>query len=172
AAFMTGLERNADVVRMASYAPLFAHVEAWQWRPDLIWFDNLKSMVSPNYYVQKMFSAHRGDQVVPVLKDGRPLTGADSVYASASVDKKAGKVYIKVVNVSGKKVPLTLSLDGFSGVKKAQIETIRAQKLSDYNSLENPEAIKPFMKTIAYKGKKMQFTLDDISANVIVLPVN
>jgi alpha-N-arabinofuranosidase len=52
AAFMTGLARNADVVRMASYAPLFAHVDAWQWTPDLIWFDNLRSYGTPNYYVQ------------------------------------------------------------------------------------------------------------------------
>src|SRR5262249_28110279 len=56
AAFMTGLERNADVVTMTSYAPLFAHIDAWQWRPDLIWFDNTRSFGTPNYYVQKMFS--------------------------------------------------------------------------------------------------------------------
>ena len=60
AAFMTGLERNADVVRMASYAPLFAHVDAWQWTPDLIWFDNLRSYGTPNYYVQKLFANNTG----------------------------------------------------------------------------------------------------------------
>ena len=59
AAFMTGLERNADVVNMASYAPLLAHVDAWQWRPDLIWFDNLTTIGTPNYYVQKFFSNYR-----------------------------------------------------------------------------------------------------------------
>ena len=56
AAFMTGLERNADMVYMASYAPLFAHAEGWQWTPDLIWFDNLRSYGTPNYYVQKLFA--------------------------------------------------------------------------------------------------------------------
>ncbi|MBN1108079.1 MAG: alpha-L-arabinofuranosidase, partial [Bacteroidales bacterium] len=69
AAFMTGLERNADVVHMASYAPLLAHVDAWQWRPDLIWFDNLNVIGTPNYYVQKLFSTHRGTHVIPALKD-------------------------------------------------------------------------------------------------------
>ena len=54
AAFMTGLERNADVVSMASYAPLFAHVDGWQWTPDLIWVDNLRTYGTPNYYVQKI----------------------------------------------------------------------------------------------------------------------
>ena len=65
AAFMTGLERNADVVTMASYAPLLAHVDAWQWTPNLIWFDNLRSFGTPNYYVQKMYAANRGTRVLP-----------------------------------------------------------------------------------------------------------
>jgi alpha-L-arabinofuranosidase len=69
AAFMTGLERNAEVVRMASYAPLFAHVEGWQWTPDLIWTDNLRSYATPNYYVQQLFSRNRGDVVLPVSND-------------------------------------------------------------------------------------------------------
>ena len=68
AAYMTGLERNADVVRMASYAPLFAHVDAWQWTPDLIWVDNLRVLATPNYYVQQLFSRNRGDVVLPVYE--------------------------------------------------------------------------------------------------------
>ena len=69
AAFMTGLERNADVVRMASYAPLFAHVDGWQWTPDLIWVDNLRVLRTPNYYVQQLFSRNRGDVVLPLRAD-------------------------------------------------------------------------------------------------------
>ena len=57
---MTGLERNADVVRMASYAPLFAHVDGWQWTPDLIWVNNLQVYGTPNYYVQKLYSTNKG----------------------------------------------------------------------------------------------------------------
>jgi alpha-L-arabinofuranosidase len=66
AAFLTGLERNADVVRMASYAPLFANTEAWQWTPNLIWVDSLRTMATPNYFVQQMYMHHRGDRVLPV----------------------------------------------------------------------------------------------------------
>ncbi len=66
---MTGLERNADVVRMASYAPLFAHEDAWQWRPNLIWTDNLHVVPTPNYYVQQMYTHNRGDAVLPVTND-------------------------------------------------------------------------------------------------------
>jgi alpha-N-arabinofuranosidase len=77
AAFMTGLERNSDVVVMASYAPLLGHEEAWQWRPNLIWFDNLTAYATPNYYVQQMFSQNRGDVVLPVkLIDSRPAEPA------------------------------------------------------------------------------------------------
>lgn len=73
AAFLTGIERNSDVVTMSAYAPLMAHVEAWQWTPDLIWFDNLTSYATPNYYVQQLFSLHTGDVVLPVaIEDPRP----------------------------------------------------------------------------------------------------
>jgi alpha-L-arabinofuranosidase len=79
AAFMTGLERNADVVRMASYAPLFANMDAWQWTPDLIWCDSLRACGTPSYYVQQLFSQNRGDVVLPVKLEGAeipaPATG-------------------------------------------------------------------------------------------------
>jgi alpha-N-arabinofuranosidase len=75
AAFMTGLERNADVVTMTSYAPLFAHVDGWQWTPDLIWFNNLKSYATPNYYVQKLFSNNKGTDLIKISENGKPLKG-------------------------------------------------------------------------------------------------
>ncbi|MGI8565497.1 MAG: alpha-L-arabinofuranosidase C-terminal domain-containing protein, partial [Pyrinomonadaceae bacterium] len=87
AAFMTGLERNADLVVMASYAPLFAHVDAWQWTPNMIWFDNLRSFGTPNYYVQKMFGANVGTNILPVLLNGAAKNGQAELYASASYDK-------------------------------------------------------------------------------------
>src|SRR5690606_21034479 len=76
AAFLTGLERNADVVRLASYAPLFGHVDAWQWTPNLIWVDNLRVYGTPNYYVQQLFSLNRGDVVLPVQISGAQLPPA------------------------------------------------------------------------------------------------
>ncbi|TWT75653.1 Extracellular exo-alpha-L-arabinofuranosidase precursor [Posidoniimonas polymericola] len=73
AAFLTGIERNSDVVTMSAYAPLMAHEDGWQWRPNLIWFDNLKSYATPSYYVQQLFSKHRGDITAPVkITDPRP----------------------------------------------------------------------------------------------------
>ena len=103
AAYMTGLERNADVVQLSSYAPLLAHVEGWQWKPDLIWFDNLSVMPTPNYYVQKLFATNKGNAVVPMLyRNNQPATGQDSLYASATIDKAANELILKVVNAGGK----------------------------------------------------------------------
>ena len=70
AAFMTGMERNSDIVQMASYAPLFANVNGIQWLPDLIYYDNSRLCGTPSYYVQQMFSQNRGDYVLPVALSG------------------------------------------------------------------------------------------------------
>src|SRR6185436_8325803 len=112
AAFMTGLERNADIVQMCSYAPLFAHVDAWQWRPDLIWFDNLRSVATPNYYVQKLFSNNKGTDVVALLKDGLPLSGKDSIYASAVIDKQSKQLILKLVNIAGQPATFDIQING------------------------------------------------------------
>jgi alpha-L-arabinofuranosidase len=169
AAFMTGLDRNAAVVNMASYAPLLAHVDAWQWRPDLIWFDNLNCIGTPNYYVQKMFSTHKGTMEVPVLIAGKPLTGADSLYASASTDGNTGELYIKLVNTSKSAKPVRIAPAGYSFQKTGMIETLKSASLYDFNSIEKPEMIYPADKQILMDGKKLTVILDPWSVNVIVL---
>ena len=169
AAFMTGLERNADVVNMASYAPLLAHVEAWQWRPDLIWFDNLNSIGTPNYYVQKIFSNYKGTQVIPVLFNGSSLTGQDSLYSSATIDKNSGKVYIKLVNISSEVRSVSLNLQGLSFSKDCLLETLKSEDRYSYNSISNPWLIYPATKTLAITGKKINIAVDPISVNVFIL---
>lgn len=113
AAFMTGLERNADVVHMATYAPLFAHVEGWQWRPDMIWFDNLNSVRTVSYYVQQLFATHKGTNVLSLTMNKKPVTGAEGqngLFASAVCDKNKNEIIVKVANTSDKKQPLSLIL--------------------------------------------------------------
>ena len=166
---MTGLERNAGVVHMASYAPLLAHVEAWQWRPDLIWFDNLTSIGTPNYYVQKLFSNYSGTNVIPVLTGGKSLAGQDSLYASGTIDKRAGKLYLKVVNVSHSVKSVTLDFQGLSFGKDCVIETLKSANHSDFNSIEKPRLIYPVSKQLAVKGKKFNIAVDPISVNVVIM---
>lgn len=169
AAFMTGLERNADVVNMASYAPLLAHVAAWQWRPDLIWFDNLQTMGTPNYYVQKMFFTHRGTQVIPALSNGTSLAGTDSLYASATIDRKEAKVYIKLINASASGKQVRLNLTGLTFLKNGEMETLKAKGLYEFNSISNPKLIYPVTRPVTIASKKLDTSLDPRSVNVIIL---
>lgn len=169
AAFMTGLERNADVVSMASYAPLFAHVEAWQWRPDLIWFDNLRVMGTPNYYVQKLFSTSRGTHVVPVLHDGNILAGKEALYASATINKESDEVILKIVNVSSAGCQIDIDLRGAAVIKKKMtIQELWSPSLTTFNSLENPYKISPVTKEVS-AGKNQRVTLSPSSLTVITL---
>ncbi len=169
AAFMTGLERNADVVHMASYAPLLAHVDAWQWRPDLIWFDNLKTIGTPNYYVQKMFSTHRGTQVIPVLQSGKPLSGADSLFASGTIDKDSSRVYIRLINTSSTARSVQLNTSGASVMKTGEISILRSDGLYDYNSISDPKLIYPSSKPVTITGGKLNLQLEPRSASVVIL---
>jgi alpha-L-arabinofuranosidase len=169
AAFMTGLERNADIVNMASYAPLLAHVDAWQWRPDLIWFDNLTTMGTPNYYVQKLFSNYKGTRVVPVLSEGKALTGQENLYASSTIDMKNGKLYIKIVNSSDKKKPMTLSLGALSYKKIVSKETLRSDNKDDFNKIANPKLIYPVSTQVKIAGRKITAEAEPLSVNVYII---
>lgn len=109
---MTGLEQNADVVKMATYAPLFAHIDGWQWRPDMIWFDNLRSVRTSSYYVQQLFSTNRGTSVLPITVKG----DTDKIYASAARDAgDKDAVIVKVVNTGEKDIQVAINLKGTNG---------------------------------------------------------
>ena len=164
AAFMTGLERNAAVVVMASYAPLFAHIDAWQWTPDLIWFDNLHSYGTPNYYVQKLFSINKGTQVVPITENNEVVAGQDSLYASACIDKKNNELIIKLVNVSSKERSEEINLMGMKkSSSKVRVTVLQSNDLEQCNSLDNPTAISPVEQTIDKKDNLLEVHLKPYS---------
>ena len=168
AAFMTGLERNADVVVMASYAPLFAHIDGWQWTPDLIWVDNLQSYGTPNYQVQKLFSLNKGTNVVPVLSNNDVIAGQDSLYASAVLDKRTNEVIIKVVNASGKEQNRDVVIDGISKLDpKATVTVLKGDNLDDVNSFAAPNKVAPVNQVINVNGNKISLQVAPWSFNVI-----
>lgn len=168
AAFMTGLERNADVVNMASYAPLFANIEAWQWTPDLIWFDNLRSVGSANYYVQKLFSSNKGTQELPILTENKPLTGQNGLYAAAAFDKGTNELIIKIVNITDKAQTRDLVLEGAKkAATKGKLIELKSTDLKAFNTLDKPTLISPVEQTIDIKGKTLNFTANPYSLNVI-----
>lgn len=171
AAFMTGLERNADVVRMCSYAPLFSHIDAWQWRPDLIWFDNLRSMATPNYYVQKLFANNRGTVTVPVLDNGAVLAGKDSLYASGVIDSSGRELIIKLVNSSSAAGAVELNIEGIKALKKqGSIEELYSPELTTFNSLNHPDRVHPVTSVLPVKGRKISLDLKPRSLTVVHLP--
>ena len=111
AAFMTGLERNAEVVHLTSYAPLMAHEEAWQWSPDMIWFNNLEAYGSANYQVQKLFATNKGTDLLNITHNGKPLTGQNNLYVSAVKDANTKEIIIKLVNTAATQQEVSVDLD-------------------------------------------------------------
>ena len=149
AAFMTGLERNADVVRMATYAPLFAHTDGWQWRPDMIWFDNNRSVKTASYYVQQLFSKNKGSYVLPLTMDKKPVAGGEGqhgLFASAVYDKDTDEIVVKTVNTSDSVQSLDFSFKGIGRKHKVisvAITTFTADDPNADNTLDKPDTIVP-----------------------------
>ena len=151
AAFMTGLERNADVVLMASYAPLLAHVEGWQWRPDLVWFDNLNVMRTCSYYVQQLYAQNKGTEVLSLTMEGRPVAGKDGqnqLYASVVKDSNKNEYIIKVANVSSAPQELSIRFDKLPRKQtllcgEISCTTLHSDESLGENSLEHPDKIIP-----------------------------
>lgn len=171
AAFMTGLERNAAVVHMASYAPLFAHTDGWQWTPDLIWVDNLKVYQTPNYYVQQLYSLNKGTTVVPILAAGAAISGRDSLYASAVLDEASGVLIIKIVNASGSEKQQEIRLDGLITIgSKAERISLQNNDLQATNAVAAPVQVKPVSSAYTLKKNKMTLDLAPYSFTVLRIP--
>jgi alpha-L-arabinofuranosidase len=169
AAFMTGLERNAEVVNLTSYAPLMAHEEAWQWTPDLLWFNNLEAYGSANYYVQKLFATNRGTDLIAITKDGKPVTGQNSLFASAVKDVNTNEVIVKLVNTAANAQEVNVDLKGSKLASKGTIITLTSPNLQDENSFANPKKISPTESEFKLKGAKAQTSLPAYSVTVIKL---
>jgi alpha-N-arabinofuranosidase len=185
AAYMTGLERNADVVVMSSYAPLFAHEERWQWRPDLIWCDNLQSYGTPNYYVQQMFSLNRGDVVLPVevrsvpvraseeTPDGvttNPSSKQPGLYVTASRDQKAGEIILKVVSNASAPIAADVKLEGIQQTaRRGTMILLAGAKLTDENSLAEPRKVVPVTSALRGVSTSFQHTFAPYSLTVLRL---
>jgi alpha-N-arabinofuranosidase len=150
AAYMTGMERNADVVRMASYAPLFANTEAWQWTPDLIWVNSLNIYETPDYYVQQLFCLNRGDEVLPAQLDGIETSpsGIQNIYATATRDQQASEIILKVVNPGDTAQDVQINLAGVKSVVPEAVEFVLAGSPDGENSMEQPEHIAPVKSAI------------------------
>jgi alpha-N-arabinofuranosidase len=165
AAFMTGLERNGDVVRMASYAPLMAHVDAWQWKPDEIWFDNLRSYGTPNYYVQKVFANNTGTRILPATPQAE-----DGLYTSATLDERSHKLILKVVNNSASSRPVQFQFTGIAPSGTASVTTLASADLNAENSFHHPTAVAPVASTLPIASPTISVQLEPYSVTVYRIP--
>lgn len=169
AAFMTGLERNADIVHMATYAPLFAHVDGWQWRPDMIWFDNQRSVRTVSYYVQQLYAHNKGTNTLTLTMDGKNVTGAEDqngLFASAVWDDTEKEIIVKIVNTSDESQPIKLN---FSGIKRnekltdGRVITLQSNDLEEENTLDNPLLIVPMENRVSIDSNVLETNIDSHS---------
>lgn len=168
AAFMTGLERNADVVHLCTYAPLFAHKEAWQWRPDLIWFDNLSFVKTPNYYVQQLFGNNAGTHVLALTMNGKAVSGQQNLYATAASDATDNTLIIKIANTGIDQKKVSFILDGLkAGVHAVILTHLNSSDLNAKNSFETPDLITPKVVHSYIKDNKMDIALPPLSFTIL-----
>lgn len=138
-AYLTGIERNSDVVKMISYAPLLARVGSVQWTPDMIWFDSHQVMLTPNYYVYQLFSNYIGNKYL--TSDLQSSTG---LYHSVTIDEGLKEIYIKVINVGDESTTLDINFEQFETLKnKAEYTVITHEYIDAVNTMENPLNISP-----------------------------
>jgi alpha-L-arabinofuranosidase len=170
AAYMTGLERNADVVCLASYAPLFSNAEAWQWTPDLIWVDSLHVYGTPNYYVQQLFARNRGDVVLPVKLSGieTSTAGVQNLYASATRDDQAGEIILKVVNPGAAAIETQINLEGIADIEpKVKATVLTSAGLNEGNSFHAPRNVAPVETDLNVDGPHLTHTFTQHSFTVL-----
>ena len=170
AAFMTGFERNADVVHMCTYAPLFAHVDGWQWRPDMIWFDNLRSVKSPNYYVQQLYGHNVGTNVLTTVENKLPLAGKDGLFASSALDKNKNEIILKIANTSTETRQITYTFNGLKSAERKGTHIVYASENMDAeNTLDNPNAVVPKENEITVSGNTLNVELAPQSFNLYTI---
>jgi len=196
AAWMTGMERNSDIVLIASYAPLFVNVSdlipggSMQWRTDLIGYDALNSYGSPSYYAQKMFSQYHGDTIlvtdsanIPtrlwqppakrrngVLQPRPPAQMIRKIFFDATRDSQNGTIFLKMVNTLGTSEPVTVEISGVTAVaRKGKAIVLQAGSPDATNSIEHPKNIVPVEKTMRGLGTDFTKTLPPYSITILEL---
>lgn len=161
AAFMTNIERNADIVHMATYAPLFAHVEGWQWRPDMIWFNNHSSVKTCSYYVQQLYSHNMGTNTATLTMNKKPVAGNDDqngLFASAVFDSKDGSYIIKVANIGTEAQDVVVNFKGLKKGKKltkCTLTSLHSDNPIADNTVGNTDVVLPKTETVEVSGQAL-----------------
>ncbi len=171
AAWMTGLERNSDIVVMASYAPLFVNVSpgGMQWPSNLIGYDALGSYGSPSYWAQVMFSTHLGDQI----PDSKLVTDNPRLFESVTSNSKTHSLAVKLVNASSMAQPVQINLSGANRIQHtATVTTLSGNTTQETNSITDPRRIVPKTTSISNASASFRYTVPAYSIQVIDVGMN
>jgi alpha-N-arabinofuranosidase len=167
AAWMTGMERNSDVIVMAAYAPLLVNVNpgGMQWDTDLIGYDTTRSFGSPSYYAQVMFAKYLGDQTL-----GSKLENAGpKLFYSITRNSAKKQLYLKLVNASTTPQPVEIELTGAKLAESATLVSLNAHDTQATNTLDDPKQIVPVETTLHGVSNHLHHTLPGLSIQVIQL---
>ena len=159
AAFMTGLERNADIVWMATPAPLFAHVDGWQWRPDEIWMDNLSTMRTPTYWVQQMYGVNAGTNVLKMTEGKSVIAGLDGMYATACYDKNTKQYILKIANTNTVAKDISVTFKGIKNLPEGKVTTLHHDNPDAINTLENKNVVAPKTGSVKAEGNVLKVSV-------------
>jgi len=167
--YMTALERNGDVVRMASYAPLLAKKNFTQWKTDLIFFDNVTICLTPNYYVQQLFSANQGDFYFDnvISKNEKD----SSIAASCVMDSKSNDIILKMVNFGKESKIMKINLSGFKNIFPIAEKTVLTGNADAENTFDKPLSVVPVKSKIKV-SRKFEYATPAMSLTVIRIKNN
>jgi alpha-L-arabinofuranosidase len=190
AAWMLGLERNSDIVKMSCYAPMFANINkgAFQWGWNLIGYDALTGFGAPSYYTQVMFNSHLGDKVISLIEENIPEESwqapkvankmqpvsqkIPTFFAGATEDSKKGLIYLKLVNSAGLKQSVRIDLKGgISIYSKAESVVLSSKSLKDLNTIAEPQKIVPINKSIHSVSRSFEYVASPYSITVLTIKV-
>ena len=165
AAWMTGLERNSDLVVMSSYAPLLVNVNpgGMQWETDLIGYNAMKSYGSPAYYAQVMFASYLGDHTVASKLEN---TGPKLFYSS-TINTAKKQLYLKLVNASSDPQPLQIAMPGAQPKAMAKLVRLSAPDTQTTNSIDDPNRLVPVESPVHDVSSKFSITLPPYSIQVL-----
>jgi alpha-L-arabinofuranosidase len=173
AAWMTSMERNSDLIVMASYAPLLANVSpgAMEWPTDLIGFNAGTTYASPSYWAQCLFAAHLGDGIAQSSFSGENNSDENKrFFYSATVSSKEKVLHLKLVNASSIDQPLSINLGGVQGAHTATLSSLHGATFDATNSISDPDAIRPVDSIVSVPGGRWSHTVPALSIEVIDLP--
>jgi alpha-N-arabinofuranosidase len=173
AAYLLGLERNSDVVKMSSYAPLFFHVNDIAWPVNMIGFDSSRVFGRSSYYVQKLFAEHRPDEILRTEMTPQVDGKERALYVQAGIDRETGELVIKVVNRSGGGQRARFQIDGFDRLATtARVTTLGHEDPTVENSLFDPEVIVPQASSIDEVGPTLTYLFSPYSLTILTIRTN